>query len=196
MSIVLSPSLLFPPVSWWQQILPHPEVILNGSEPFRKMTWRNRYRIATANGPLLLSIPVTGGRTLKTPFNEVMIDPKQDWQKQHWRSLFSAYGRAPFFEYYGPALEKLIHQPKEKLIDFNLAALQWIRKELRLTTSFSIGNESPADLSLMHQTFAEDASTLVYGQVFEDRHGFLPNLSILDLLMNEGPAAKGLLLSV
>jgi len=195
MSNAQSPCLLFPPLTWWQQILRCETVLLEMKEPFRKMTWRNRYRIATANGSLLLSIPVVGGRTLKTPMNEVLIDYRQDWQKQHWRSLFSAYGRAPFFEYYGPALERLLMLRPERLIDFNLAALEWITKELRLSIIFSEANkdQEPA-LDLLQQTFDEQESNIRYTQVFEDRHGFIPNLSILDLLMNEGPAATGLLI--
>lgn len=189
--------MLFPPVSWWRQIMPCDEVLLHHEEPFRKMTWRNRYRIATANGPLLLSIPVVGGRTLKAPIGEVLIDYKQDWQKQHWRSLFSAYGRAPFFEHYGPVLERLLQQQTNRLTDFNFAALQWIVKELRLDVQIKTldeGTNQDIALNLMQATFAEGEEKQHYTQVFEDRHGFLPNLSILDLLMNEGPAAKRLLL--
>lgn len=189
MSIARSASLTFPPVSWWQQIRPLNEVLLEEAQPFRKMTGRNRYRIATANGPLLLSVPVAGGRTLKAPLGEVLIDEHQDWQKQHWRSLFSAYGRAPFFEHYGPALEQLLMQCPKRLADFNFAALEWIRKELRLPVIFTRNNRpAPSDTPLLPE-LPEAAPIKPYSQVFEDRHGFLPGLSILDLLMNEGPAA-------
>ncbi len=199
MSIVLSPSFIFPPVDWWRQIITCDQVMLKEAEPFRKMTWRNRYRIATANGPLLLSIPVAGGRTQSAHTGNVDIDAQQDWQKQHWRSLFSAYGRAPFFEHYGPPLEQLLQQPIQKLTDFNLQALEWVRRELRLSivfTSINDTEQAPENdfMDLSQSSFTEEAQPLVYSQVFEDRHGFIPNLSILDLLMNEGPAAKSILM--
>jgi hypothetical protein len=127
--------------------------------------------------------------------NEVLIDYKQDWQKQHWRSLFSAYGRAPFFDHYGPQLEQLLSRHPEKLIDFNLAALEWIRKELRLTLAFrEAKEEDTVAMDLRQMTFDKGEPAIHYTQVFEDRHGYLPDLSIIDLLMNEGPAAKGILL--
>jgi hypothetical protein len=196
MSTVLSPLFLFPPVSWWQAVVPYAEVQLHISEPFRKMTFRSRYQVATANGQLLLSVPVAGDRTQHMPMGEVLIDNRQDWCKQHWRTLFSAYGRAPFFEYYGTGLDQLFQRQDKQLATFNLAALAWIKTALTLETSFSCAQRyAPAtDPDLTRLTFAEGERSPRYPQVFEDRHGFLPNLSILDLLMNEGPAAKALLM--
>jgi len=188
--------MCFPPVSWWMAVVPYDKVYIDSGEPFRKMTFRNRYRIATANGLLQLSVPVAGGREQRKPINELQIDYKTDWQKQHWRSVFSAYGRAPFFEHYGPELEKMFQQQYEYLADFNLAALHWAAKSLRMSSVFM--TTANKDLlatvqDLRAPTPIASINMPVYPQVFEDRNGFLPDLSILDLLMNEGPAAKTLL---
>lgn len=188
--------MCFPPVSWWMTVVPYEKVYIDTGEPFRKMTFRNRYRIATANGLLQLSVPVAGGREQRKPINMLQIDYKTDWQKQHWRSIFSAYGRAPFFEHYGPELEKLFRQQHEYLVDFNWAALQWAAKSLRMPSVLTktVDEELPATIQdLRAQTPIAPPDMPVYSQVFEDRYGFLPDLSILDVLMNEGPAARTLL---
>lgn len=187
--MAVSPLLLFPPIVWWRTMLPYAEVTLDVQDRFRKMSFSNRYCIATANGPLLLTVPVVGGRSAKLPMTDIRIDYKQDWQKQHWGSLFSAYGRAPFFEHYGPALEQIIRKKNILLAELNLAALQWIVQELNLSTKF-LPLRPEKNFYASKVEFAEGEKIMRYYQVFEDRHGFLPNLSILDLLMNEGPVAK------
>src|SRR6478735_6864409 len=103
------PCIAFPHISWWGRVLRcGSEVSLYTGTPLRNISYRNRYRISTANGPLLLSIPIKGGRRYAAPLADTLIDYTHDWQRQHWRTLFSAYGRAPFFEHYGPELETLI----------------------------------------------------------------------------------------
>jgi len=195
MTIAINSLMCFPPIPWWQAALKHKTVYLDLHESFRKMTDRNRYRIASANGPLLLSIPILGGREQRTPMHRILIDPKTKWQQQHWRSIFSAYGRAPFFEHYGPELEQLYLQPYEYLAGFNEAALNLLCKAFRLQDLFI----KEADTALLQAAIdlrtAPPASSapLVYTQVFEDRNGFAADLSILDLLMNEGPAGYLLL---
>ncbi len=191
----VSPLLLFPPVAWWRTMLPYADVVIDVQDRFRKMSFCNRYCIATANGPLLLTVPIAGGRTAKMPLSEVAIDYKQDWQKQHWRSIFSAYGRAPFFEHYGPAVGQIIGKKNVLLAGLSLAALNWVVQELNLATRF-IPAKPVRDFYASRTSFAEGEEIKRYAQVFEDRHGFLPNLSILDLLMNEGPAARRVLMEV
>jgi hypothetical protein len=96
------------------------------------MDYRNRYRISTAAGPILLSVPIVGGRRQGATLSDVLIDYTHAWQRQHWRTLLSAYGRAPFFEHYGPPLEAIILKDYQTLLDFNLAAIRWLNKEMRL----------------------------------------------------------------
>lgn len=179
--------MLFPPTGWWTDIVSVETVALEIAVPFRKMSGYNRYRIAAANGQLLLSVPIAGGREQRIALKDICIDAKSDWQKQHWRSIFSAYGRAPFFEHYAPSLEALIHRPFERLVDLNLAVLEWAAGALKWNKTF-ITVEQGALYRGYPQVFVP------YPQVFGDRHGFIPNLSVLDLLMNEGPAAGALLM--
>jgi len=194
MRIAVSPLFIFPPIAWWASIAGYEEVRLDVTEPFQKMTYRNRYHIATANGPLLLSVPLAGGRLQRIPMQKVQIDERQNWQKQHWRSLFSAYGRAPFFEHYGPSLEALLHQRYEHLAALNKAAIEWIKKELRLPQQFILISEAAevsAPIKDLKAVAWDSLPVTHYTQVFEERTGFLPHLSILDMIMNEGPAAVG-----
>lgn len=194
MTIAINSLMCFPPIHWWQAVLKHKSIYLDTNESFRKMTYRNRYRIASANGPLLLSIPIMGGREQRAPLHSILIDNKTNWQKQHWRSLFSAYGRAPFFEHYGPELESLFGQPYEYLTEFNRAALDLVSKAFRIQHLFT--QEVEAGLlqdAVDLRVEPPSANSPSYPQVFEDRIGFTGDLSILDLLLNEGPAGYLLL---
>lgn len=119
------------------------------------------------------------------------IDYTHAWQRQHWRTLFSAYGRAPFFRHFGPELEALIFAGYEYLPDLNLASIEWLRDSMRiqvgLTTTTVITGEATKIPSLTDSP--RKAGFSAYGQVFEERFGFQPDLSAIDLLMNEGPYA-------
>lgn len=195
MTIAINSLMCFPPIHWWQATLKYKSIYLDINEPFRKMTYRNRYRIATSNGPLLLSVPIMGGREQRVPLHSILIDNKTNWQKQHWRSLFSAYGRAPFFEHYGPELELLFRQTYEHLAAFNKAAIDMISKAFRVQQLFinemEPGLQQDPTIDLRAEAAVSDSPS--YPQVFEDRIGFIGDLSILDLLMNEGPSGYLLL---
>jgi len=132
------------------------------------------------------------------PVNEVLIYNQEPWQLRHWRTLTSVYRRTPYFEHYEAALQPLFERQYTRLIDFNLAGIQWVRKELRMnfeiqeTSGFEKAYPQYTDLRhiagkrpLQHGNFRK------YYQVFEDRIGFRANLSILDLLFAEGPDAVG-----
>jgi hypothetical protein len=158
------------------------------------MDYRNRYRIATAAGPQLLSIPIMGGRRQQASLDKVYIDYTHAWQRQHWRTLLSAYGRAPFFEHYAPMLESLILAAYPSLLDFNLASIAWLNKEMQVNQSLPIISNLSAEAESYHMVDTGSGDNVrVYHQVFEDRYGFLPNLSAIDLLMNEGPYSTSLL---
>ena len=158
----------------------------------RNLSYRNRYRIASANGPLQLSIPLQGGRRKGLLLQNTEINYTHDWQRQHWGALYSAYGRAPFYEHYGPELEALIFAGHKTLQDFNLAGINWICKSLRLDPKITLSEE-------WDPMWADDYGRIIrpeetspirpYHQVFGDKLGFIPNLSIIDLLMAEGPYA-------
>lgn len=196
MSVLLSPSLPFPNIYWWSLVREHDEICLDAKEHFEKMTFRNRYIISGANGPLTLSIPLESGRQQRKPMDEIRICNKDRWQVQHWRTLVSAYSRSPFFEYYQHSLLPLFEQPFDKLIDFNAATMEWLlralgfRKAIGATTAYigqyedGVKDIRAAFKANEYQSKMDNARE--YYQVFATRTGFLPNLSMLDLLFAEG----------
>lgn len=187
----------FPDICWWAKIQSAETLIWDFSENFEKMSCRNRYHIAGANGPMKMSIPVKGGREIKRPMQEVEIAGQDKWQQQHWRTIVSAYNRSPFFSYYELSLEKLFTERFRHLTDFNLASVCWLKKQLGL-------NFKEEKVFLYQKNYPEATADLrdhrpeksggggsfpEYYQVFQDRNGFFPNLSVLDLLFCEGPYA-------
>lgn len=168
-------------------------MVLDGGEHFQKMSYRNRYRIAGANNSILLSLPLVAGRNQHTPMNEVQLYNGDRWQVQHWRTLVSVYRRSPYFEFYELSLKPLYDTEFTYLKDFNHAALLWARKQLRLqfevVESDLYIKEYPAEITDLRQKQLHGSDLRKYYQVFEDRIGFIPDLSILDLLFSEGPNA-------
>lgn len=188
----------FPAVDWWMYAVVADELFLDGWEHFQKMSRRNRYRIAAANGPGLLSVPLAGSRNQRSVMKEVLIDNRDQWQIRHWRTLFSAYRRAPFFAHFEPELEQIFNKPFERLCDFNRESIDWLRRHLGVQTPFQateVYEKEPAGKTdardeVLRGSAEEIAPFLPrYRQVFEDRYGFTPGLSALDLLFSEGPAA-------
>lgn len=195
---VVSSYITFPNIYWWLQVQGADTLLLDGGEHFEKMTYRNKYFITGSNGGIQLSIPLLQGREQRSPMLQVQIDNKQRWQVQHWRTLVSVYKRTPYFEHYEPSLEKLFTQNFDSLIDFNLTSIKWLQKELRAGFSISTTDVfqkeyiDAIDLRRAMKPGSEKQAldgAEPYYQVFADRVGFLPNLSMLDLLFAEGPHA-------
>ncbi len=203
MQQIVSPLVPFPNVSWWLLVSGGKEVVFDQAEHFVKMTYRNRYYITGANGLIQLTVPLAHGRNQRTAMQNVQIDNKERWQVQHWRTLFSVYGRAPYFEHFAPSLEKLFNQKFDNLIAFNHASVHWLKKEAGISFEETIATEfkqyeSPAiDIrnsfkpGVEKNPLAEEAG--IYYQLFSERNGFYPNLSLLDILFSEGPAVKPIL---
>lgn len=199
MSFIASVPAPFPNILWWVFSLNMDKVIFDYAAYFEKMTYRNRYCIAGANGNITLSIPLVHGRSQRLPIREVQISNKEKWQVQHWRTLTSAYKRSPYFEFYEPGLQPLFEQEFQTLVDYNLATIHWLKQQLKtsFTEEFSTGFQKEydgvtTDLRQMQKPSAENKSAKdfpKYYQLFEDRIGFQPNLSVLDLLFAEGPYA-------
>lgn len=194
-------------VPYYSKFLLHPQVWVEQHENYRKGSFRNRCHIATANGVLPLSIPLLKGKHQQAPIREVKVDNQSNWQQQHWRSIKTAYGNSPFFEYYAQEIAALYEQSHSYLFDFCWSAHQLLMQLLQLAPSVAFTDayalQAPPDVvDFRHQllpknyTHYQDShyKALPYPQVFEDRQGFLPNLSILDLLFCTGPETPALLL--
>ena len=167
-------------------------------EFYQKQSFRNRCVIAGANGPLNLIVPIQriGGKSM---MKDLKIDHSQNWKKIHWKSLESAYRTSPYFEYYEHEFKPIFHDNKiDFLIDLNKQIMDAILK--CLNTDLSISNSTyyiPNNQVIsdyrnqIHpkKPSVKKISSIKYIQVFEDKIGFHPNLSMLDLLFNEGPNA-------
>lgn len=194
----------FPPVSFVSALFKHTYVCLDIYEYYRKMSFRNRCMIAGAGGIISLSIPLEDGRNQRLPVNEVLISATENWQLKHLRSIDSSYRKAPFYDHYRDQLNEIYAQPYRRLADWNLYCLDWLEGLLKWPAVMSFsesrivhGTAGIADLrdQVLPRNF-RSWNRLAYRQVFEERTGFIPNLSILDLLFNVGPAAAGMLKSL
>ncbi|MCV6629320.1 MAG: WbqC family protein [Flavobacteriaceae bacterium] len=158
-----------------------------------KQTYRNRMYIAGPNGKQLLSIPIVHpAKGVKPPTTAIQIDYKDNWQTNHWRSLTAAYSNSPFFEYYRDELEQIYQEKIVNLHNFNLRTYQILFDclDIPFQPNFSetYQKETDAlDLRPMVNARKESMQTPAYHQVFEEKYGFLHNLSAVDLLCNEGP---------
>jgi len=188
-------------LDFYSCLLKADQVSIDVHENYVKQSYRNRCEIYGANGKLALIIPIT--RSSNTPMKEVKIDYDQNWQKIHWKSLESSYRSSPYFEFYE---DKFIHLYEQKnihyLVDFNMELLNIFLKlldleiELSYTDSYEKEIKNKLDLrSLIHPKMGTSQyyNENKYIQVFEEKMGFIPNLSIYDLVFNEGPAAVNIL---
>ena len=201
---LLVDSQYFPPVTLFRMSIRFSNVNIDVYDPWRKMSFRNRCVVVGGNGPINLSIPVVEGREQKKPFKEVMIDNRKRWQVQHWRTIVSCYNRSPWFSFFEPELEELYRQPVDLLGDWNRTCFEWVTKKLGVDIHADYseyvpggnGDEEVVDWrnKLTPKSIQTEVTDLVqYHQVFEDRIGFIPNLSILDLLFCEGKNARRIL---
>lgn len=171
-------------------------------ESFQKMSFRNRMVLAGSNGLVTLSVPLEKGRDHKQPIRDVRISYSLPWQQQHLRTIESCYNRSPFYEYYRDGLERIFTSRPIFLLDLNRDIQQWLWKVLKIPAGFSETtsyqtqipeNTIDARNRWVPKNFQSDEDSIRYRQVFEDRIGFQPNLSILDLLFCMGPSAHSLL---
>jgi len=163
--------------------------IIDFREHWQKQTERNRCIIATANGTQMLTIPISIPSTesqdkKKICTGDILISDHGNWRHLHWNALTSAYGMSPFFDYYADEIKPFFSEKWEKLYDFNLDITKKIidliggRDIIIQRTYDNMNREKPSDAEIPQ-----------YYQTFQKRHGFIPNLSILDLIFNEGPSS-------
>ncbi|MEL6836926.1 MAG: WbqC family protein [Bacteroidota bacterium] len=201
MSKVLSELHFLPCVGVFQHYAKADEIVLEAQENYQKGSYRNRCHIIGANGLQRLSIPLASGKNNQLNIQQVLISDQQDWARQHWQSIRSAYGNAPFYFYYSDQLEQEIRAPGTNLWEYNLRLLQTIFSLLQWDKTISLSdtyggalNAADTDIRNYYRPKAfqteQTFSWPNYSQVFQERHGFVANLSILDLLFCLGPQAN------
>ncbi|MDR1225563.1 MAG: WbqC family protein [Prevotellaceae bacterium] len=186
-----------PPVQYFCKLATAEHVLIEKHEHYLKQTFRSRCQILSANGVLDLSIPIEKRHGEKMPIGTVRIDYQTEWQRQHWRSLVAAYSSSPFFMYYADELKIFYTQRYDLLLNFNTQLTRTIceligaRRSLDFTEKYehSVPNDFRMGISPKSLQKIEDNnfSPVEYYQVFSAKFGFTPNLSIVDLLFNEGP---------
>ena len=202
--ILLSTAYLAP-VRYFSKLAVYPEIYIELHENFVKQTYRNRTVILGANGPISLIVPVEKGRQQKIRIKDLRIAYDEEWQRNHWRTIFSAYNSSPFFEYYADDVEMFFRKKHEFLFDFNQQITETILEILEIPVRLKL-TEDFEQISENCLNFREQISPKThlihpdphfiaqpYTQVFAEKFGFVPDLSILDLLFNEGPSALEIL---
>lgn len=204
-SILLS-TAYFAPIRYFSKLISYPEIYIEQHENFIKQTYRNRAVILAANGPVSLIVPVEKGRGKKIRMKDLRIAYDEEWQRNHWRTIFSAYSSSPFFEYYADDIEPFFRKRYQFLFDFNqqiteaILEILDISANLFLTEDFEKVPENCLNFreQISPKTHLIDPDSHFaaqsYTQVFSEKFGFIPDLSILDLLFNEGPSAHSILL--
>ncbi|MBA2422738.1 MAG: WbqC family protein [Chitinophagales bacterium] len=191
-SEIITEMQYLPPVSRVALLQCYSKIIIDTQEPFRKSTWRNRCMIIGVNGPILLTVPVDGGRSVKKLSKDVRITYREKWQRNHWRSISSAYRGSSYFAFYEDKFCPFYEKKFEFLLDLNFELMELCIDLLHLDSIFSIDNNSETvEGHIDHINDVEKRnSNYQYQQVFEDRHGFIAGASVIDLLFNLGPEAK------
>lgn len=192
----------FPDIAFFSAFAQSDEIIWETQGNYQKQTFRNRTYICNDRGKHILSIPVShvGQGIGKQLSRDVKIDNTYPWQRRHWRTLETAYRTSPFFEFYEDDIKPLYDTEFEFLMDYNLKTIETICDCLQLdmpiakTTGFKLVQETGVDFRELVRVKNRSAlSQTEYVQVFSDRHGFISNLSILDLLFNLGPTTTAYL---
>lgn len=195
-----------PPIHYFSKLLQYQTIYIEQHEHYVKGTYRNRCYIAAAHGLLRLSIPLEKGKNEQQAIRAVKIAYHEPWQHWHWEGIQSAYGKSPFFEYYADYLAPFYQKKYEFLFDWNWDLLQNILRLLQIQPNIQFTDAYQKDLppdvvdfrnvitpKLHRQIPDPHFQPIRYEQVFMEKHGFLPNLSILDLLFCTGPEALSIL---
>lgn len=189
------PMFYLPPVEYFVQLNTYkPDILIEAKEHFPKQTYRNRANVYTPDGVLSLTVPVIKGAKNHTQVRDVKISYDFEWQRLHWLSLQACYRRSAYFEYYEDELSFFYEKRFNFLFDYNEQLLQFILKSIKIKTDLKYTETyepSYSQLIDFRTSINPKLETTIdqkpYFQVFEDRKGFIKNLSIVDLLFNQGP---------
>jgi len=194
MTSALLQTTYFGPIQWYQKLNRYDQCLIEQYDSYQKQTYRNRCVIATANGLQTLTVPVEVSGE-KQAVKDVRISDHNQWRRVHWNALQSAYSESPFFDYYADDIRPFFEQRYDYLVDFNEAIRQKmcelidIHPTVAYTSAYS--KQHPHDfrdiINAKHPKPDSELEIRPYWQVFDRKHGFQPNLSILDLLFCMGP---------
>jgi hypothetical protein len=189
------PLFYLPPVEYFAQLNSYnPDFVIEKHEHFPKQTYRNRANIYSPDGMLTLVVPVVKGSKVHTPVKDVKISYDFSWQRLHWMSLQGCYRRSAYFEYYEDEFATFYEKKETFLFDYNDQLLRLLLKLLKIKAEINYTESYEAEYSALtdfRQNINPKKDSVFeqkpYFQVFEERHGFMKNLSIVDLLFNQGP---------
>ncbi len=185
-------------INYYKMLFKFSYIEIEQYEYFQKMSFRNRCIIPGSNGLLQLSVPLENGRNQTTLFKEVKIAYRENWVAHHSRSFEACFNRAPFFEFYKESLFAILEKKPVYLFDLNWQLLQWVLSKLKSSPKIHLTNQfkiTPTDdtfdarNTILPKNYQLMTEQVRYIQVFEDRIGFMHNMSILDLLFCVGPSA-------
>lgn len=185
----------FPSISHFSVMAQSENITFEIEDNFQKQTNRNRTYIYSPNGIQLLNVPVKHSKSTHQKTKDVLIENEFDWQKQHFKSLEAAYRSSPFFEFFEDDIFPVFQKKHNFLMDLNMEVLEITTKCLRIKLAFETTTEyfhdakNVSDFRYLANGKKDTNTFEKYPQVFDDKHGFINNLSVLDLLFNEGKFA-------
>ena len=194
MKLILCPAYL-PNVENFTWMIKQPKVYFYGGLNYQKQSFRNRAEIYGANGKLKLTIPIKHyHEDIRKSDRNVSIAYDQNWQKSHWKSICSAYRSSPYFEYYESDLYPFFQKKKTQLFHFNIILIEKLMSLIEHSFDYQVVQCSNVKFDILDSLISTKkvikSEFKTYIQVFKNKYGFIPNLSILDVLFNLGPDTK------
>lgn len=193
----------FAPVTLYSYVAKFQNIQFEQCENFQKSSFRNKMQLASPQGVLNLSIPILGGRGTRQHINNIVVDYRLPWQRQHFATICNLYNRSAYFEFYKPELNILYNTTIFDLISWNKECHFWVLSKLKLqaimaaTNSYIYNYDNNSHIDLRNQLLTYQGKMALspkpYTQVFNGGNNFIPNLSILDLLFCQGPNSRAYL---
>lgn len=203
MSHLLIETMCLPPIPVMHAIVRHSEVILEAHEHYQKRSFRNRVYTVGPQGVEHFSIPLQKGKNQQQNIRDCTISYSENWPLKFSRQIRTNYGSAPYFAYYIDELEEIIFNKWDRIWDLNLALIHWIQRCLQVTFTLSSTEQYETNVSNTisdyrgafkpDKAFLNRPALIHYEQVFSDKHGYVANLSVLDLIMCCGPESSAIL---